>query len=108
MNTACGTEVKLTGAGVPSVQGVILTDPLKFWVITRVRLPAKVTGLRYQTSEAAASMTASADRFAVFVFVPSFGVSVVVDIVAVAVMVTVGVSDPGWAVIRGSGFKSGL
>ena len=74
----------------------------------RVRLPANVTGLRYQTSETAASMTAFADRFVVFALVPSFGVSVVVDIVAVGVVVIVGVSDPGLVVIRGLGFKSGL
>ena len=77
-------------------------------MIIRVRLPAKVTGLRYQTSEAAASMAAFADRFVVFAFVPSFGVSVVVDIVAVGVVVTVGVPDAGWVVIRGLGFESGL
>jgi len=108
MNTACGTEVRLTCIGVASVREAILTDPLKFWVIIRVRLPAKVTGLRYQTSETAASMTPSVGGFVVFTFVPSFGVSVVVDIVVVGVVVTVGVSESGWVVIRGLGFKSGL
>lgn len=108
MNTAYRTEVDSTRFWAASVRWVILTDPLKFWVIILVRLPTKVMGLRYQTSETAASTTALADRFVVFGFVPSFGVSVVVDIVAVGVVVIVGVLDPGWVVIRGLGFVSGL
>ena len=85
----------------------ILTDPLKFWVIIRMRFPVNVMGLRYQTSDTAASTSGSADLLVVFAVVFSVGVSVVVDIVAVAVVVWV--SDSGLTVgIEGLGFKSGL
>lgn len=67
-------------------------------------------GLRYQTSDTAASTTESADLLVVFAVVCSVGVSVVVDIaLPVAVTVAVGVSDSGLVVgIDGPGFKSGL
>lgn len=84
---------------------MILTDPLKFWVITLIRLPENVTGLRYQTSETAASTTALVELFVAFAFVFSFGVSVGVNMKVAA---TVGVSDSAFVVITGIGFKSGL
>jgi len=80
---------------------VILTDPLKFWVMIRVRLPANMMGLRYQTSEMAASTTA-------FIFALLFGVSVVGGVVVAELPITIGVSGSVLVVIIGFGFKSGL
>lgn len=84
----------------------ILTDPLKFWVMTRTRFPENVTGLRYQISETEASMAAFVDVFVLFAVVSSLVVSVVVDMVAAEVAVMVGVLDSGS--VRGLEFKSGL
>lgn len=80
---------------------LVLTDPLKFWVMTRVRLPENVMGLRYQTSETAACKTA---------LVFSFGVSWVADMAtaATAVVANVGESDSALGFITDPGFKSGL
>ena len=84
---------------------MILTDPLKFCVITLVRLPENVTGLRYQTSETAASTTALVELFVALAFVFSFGVSVGVDM---RVAAKAGVSGSAFTVITGIGFISGL
>ena len=81
------------------------THPLKFWVITRAGLPANVIGLRYQTSETAASTTALVTLFA---FVFSSDGSWAVEIVMIAVAGEAGVSDSVLAFITDPGFISGL
>jgi len=101
---ACAREVKHSVRCIETAAvRPVLTDPLKFWVIIRMRLPANVTGLRYQTSETAAPATAF-----VRPFVFSFDVARVVNMGAVALVVKVGVSGSASVLITAPGFKSGL
>lgn len=79
-----------------------MADPLKFWVIIRMCLPANVMGLRYQTSETEASTTVFVELVVAPAFGLSFGASPVANMVEVAAL---GVSE-SVLVTTAPGFKS--